>query len=188
MTHRDSSSEGVAALHGSSQTALPEVPAQKGLLSGSQNATKRERHTEAHSRKPNSQRWLVACATSAKVASHLATIQRSAPMGAGRRRPPFSRCPIHCQFAWRFSQLGQVARLLRRGRRSEVWRFGVDVVTTHSARLSTPQLLKFVLVLLRYHAHSFQRGPIVIFSLVRSLGQFDFFVLNLLVRNEIQDV
>src|SRR6516225_2006674 len=54
MTHRDSSSEGVAALHGSSQTALPEVPAQKGLLSGSQNATKRERHTEAHSRKPNS--------------------------------------------------------------------------------------------------------------------------------------
>ena len=44
------------------------------------------------------------------------------------------------------------------------------------------------LVFLTYHAYSLQRGPIVIFPLVRPLGQFDVLVLNLLVRNETQDV
>jgi glutathione S-transferase len=33
-----------------------------------------------------------------------------------------------------------------------------------------------------------RKSPIVIFSLVRPLGQFDLLVMNLLVRNETQDV
>ena len=44
------------------------------------------------------------------------------------------------------------------------------------------------LVFLCYHVYSLQRSPIVIFFLVRPLGQFDLLVRNLLVRNETQDV
>jgi hypothetical protein len=44
------------------------------------------------------------------------------------------------------------------------------------------------LVFLQYHVYSLQRSAIVIFFLIRSLGQFDLIVLTLLIRSETQDV
>jgi len=44
------------------------------------------------------------------------------------------------------------------------------------------------LVSLWYQLCWVQRSPIVIFSFIRALWQFDFLVMNLLVGNETQDV
>ena len=44
------------------------------------------------------------------------------------------------------------------------------------------------LVFLRHRAYILQQSPIIIFSFVRPLGQIDFLVMKLLVRNEVQDV